>query len=217
MSFKKYYLYYSESIESSDSVISDSFWPHGLCPTRCLCLWDFPGKNTGMDWHLLLQGIFLTHGSNPCLPHCRRIFLLSELPRKSLHQLNRKIPFSTPLTSIVTMALAMFLSASRKYTQSYYDCFGLMKGEGKNHYFPLCNEKINLSYRTALSTWATRWRQHEAESQLTNCGYAIWARKGCCCVPLRPESHFLMQHSLAYPDWSNSNSGVRQSVSSVSQ
>ena len=29
---------------------------HGLQPTRLLCLSDFPGKNTGMSCHFLLQG-----------------------------------------------------------------------------------------------------------------------------------------------------------------
>ena len=29
--------------------------------------WNFSGKNTGMGCHFLLQGIFLTQGSNPCL------------------------------------------------------------------------------------------------------------------------------------------------------
>ena len=29
-------------------------------PTRLLCPWDFPGKNTGVCCHFLLQGIFLT-------------------------------------------------------------------------------------------------------------------------------------------------------------
>ena len=28
---------------------------------------NFPGKNTGVGCHSLLQGIFLTQGSNPCL------------------------------------------------------------------------------------------------------------------------------------------------------
>ena len=32
-----------------------------------------PGKNTGVGCHALLQGIFPTQGSNPGLPHCRRI------------------------------------------------------------------------------------------------------------------------------------------------
>ena len=30
-----------------------------------LCPWAFPGKNTGVSHHFLLQGIFLTHGLNP--------------------------------------------------------------------------------------------------------------------------------------------------------
>jgi len=42
-------------------------WPHGLQPTRLLCPWDSPGKNTGVGCHTLLQGIFLTQGSNPHL------------------------------------------------------------------------------------------------------------------------------------------------------
>ena len=29
--------------------------------------WDFPGKNTGMGCHFLLQGIFPAQGLNPCL------------------------------------------------------------------------------------------------------------------------------------------------------
>ena len=35
---------------------------------------DSPGKNTGIGCHGFLQGIFLTQGSNPGLPHCRRFF-----------------------------------------------------------------------------------------------------------------------------------------------
>ena len=46
---------------------------HGLQPTRLLCPWDSPGKNTGVGCHAFLQGIFPTQGSNPGLPHCRQI------------------------------------------------------------------------------------------------------------------------------------------------
>ena len=42
---------------------------HGLCPARLLCPWDSPGKNTGVGCHALLQGIFPTQRSNPCLLH----------------------------------------------------------------------------------------------------------------------------------------------------
>ena len=33
-------------------------------PPGSFCPWDFPGKNTGVGWPFLLQGIFLTQGSN---------------------------------------------------------------------------------------------------------------------------------------------------------
>ena len=63
------------------SVVSDSLRPLGLQPARLLCPWNFPGKNTGVCCHFLLQGIFLTQGSNPGLLHCRLIFT-TESPRK---------------------------------------------------------------------------------------------------------------------------------------
>ena len=46
--------------------------PHGLQPARPLCPWDSSGKNTGAGCHFLLQGIFRTQGSNPCLLHLLR-------------------------------------------------------------------------------------------------------------------------------------------------
>ena len=36
-------------------------------PSRLLCPWHFPGKNTGVGCHFLLQRIFLTQGLNLCL------------------------------------------------------------------------------------------------------------------------------------------------------
>jgi len=50
-------------------------------PTRLLCPRDFPGKHTGVGSHSLLQGIFLTQGSDPvsCIP--RGLFHV-ELPGK---------------------------------------------------------------------------------------------------------------------------------------
>ena len=51
---------------------------------------DFLGKNTGVGCHFLLQGIFLTQGSNPRLLHCGWIFYhfvtreVQELRREAL-------------------------------------------------------------------------------------------------------------------------------------
>ena len=47
------------------SVMSEPLRPHGLQPARLLCPWGSPGKNTGVDCHAHLPGIFLTQGSNP--------------------------------------------------------------------------------------------------------------------------------------------------------
>ena len=57
-------------------MVSDSLQPHGLQPTRFLCPWNFPGKNTRVGCHFLLQGIFLSQGLNSyllCLCIGRRI------------------------------------------------------------------------------------------------------------------------------------------------
>ena len=65
-------------------------WPHGLQPTRLLWPWDSPGKNTGVGFHFLVQGIFLTQGLNPGLPHCRQtLYRLSHQgsPRHKLRRL----------------------------------------------------------------------------------------------------------------------------------
>ena len=43
----------SESV--SYSVMFDSLRPHVLYPVRLLCPWDYPGKNTGVGCHFLLQ------------------------------------------------------------------------------------------------------------------------------------------------------------------
>ena len=58
----------------SHSVVSNSLQLLGLQLTWLLCPWNFPGKNTGVGRHFLLQGSNIpTQGSNPgllCLLHC---------------------------------------------------------------------------------------------------------------------------------------------------
>ena len=76
---------------------------HGLQPTRLLCPWNSPGKNTGVGCHFLLPGIFPTQGLNPGLPHCRQIlYCLS-------HQ---KSPWYSPSNSWSLLPLAPSLPFS---------------------------------------------------------------------------------------------------------
>ena len=39
----------SKNESVSHSVVSDSLWPRGLWPTKLLCPWNSPGKNTGVS------------------------------------------------------------------------------------------------------------------------------------------------------------------------
>ena len=57
--------------------MSDSLWPHGLEPSRLLCPWNYPGKNTGVGSHSFLQG--------SCLPRdwTRRVSSIADFPSGS--------------------------------------------------------------------------------------------------------------------------------------
>ena len=69
---------------------------------------DFSGKNTGVNSHALLQGIFPIQGLNSGLPYCRQIFyhlsirpdtmeLLGENIGRTLFDVNHsKIIFDSP-------------------------------------------------------------------------------------------------------------------------
>ena len=57
----------------SHSAMSNSLRTHGLQFIRLLCPWNYPGKNTGVGNHSLLQEIFPTQESIPGLPHFRQI------------------------------------------------------------------------------------------------------------------------------------------------
>ena len=57
------FFYYIILSHESESVISDSWRPHGV-----LCTWNSPDKNTGMRCSSLLQGTFPTQEQNQGLP-----------------------------------------------------------------------------------------------------------------------------------------------------
>ena len=67
-------------------------------PTLCrlLCPWDSPGKNTGVGYHFLLRGIFLTQGLNLHflgLLHWQASSLPPAPPRKPAPKSNDKCPY----------------------------------------------------------------------------------------------------------------------------
>ena len=75
------YVKYGESVAKCESRSRLTLPPRGLQPARHLCPWDSSGENTGVGCYFLLQGIFLTQGSNLGLPHCRQILHRLSLQR----------------------------------------------------------------------------------------------------------------------------------------
>ena len=59
---------WNQRSERKSLSMSSYLRPHGLYSP-----WNAPGQYTGVGNLFLLQGIFPIQGSNPGLPHCRRI------------------------------------------------------------------------------------------------------------------------------------------------
>ena len=62
------------------SVMSDSVWPHRRKPTRLLCPWDSPGKNTRVGFSPF---------SNACMQACSVASVVSDFVRPHGQQLTR--------------------------------------------------------------------------------------------------------------------------------
>ena len=119
----------------SCSVVSDSLWPHRLQLARILRPWDFPGKNTGVSCHALLQGSSqprdwtqVSHiaGGFFTIWATREAYLLAYLPQTVTHiaagvihpshYSHQPVTFLTTTSSLVTVQLIALLTTS-KYLQ----------------------------------------------------------------------------------------------------
>ena len=89
--------------------MSDSLQPSGLQPTRLLCHWDSPGKNTGVGGHALLHGIFQYWLVGSLAPpgKPREAFQFSSVQSQTHIQL-----FATPWTAAHQASLSITSSLS---------------------------------------------------------------------------------------------------------
>ena len=81
-------------VRVSHSITSNFLWPHALWPVQFLYPWNYPGKNTEVGSHSLLQGIFPTQGSNLGLLHCMQILhhLRHQGSPRTLLEILKKLP-----------------------------------------------------------------------------------------------------------------------------
>ena len=114
--------------------------PHRLQPTRLLCPWDSPGKNTGVGCHALPQRTLPTQGLDPCLlrlwrrqagsfplaPPGKPYWLVIEtLPRKAM----RCLPGAGEL-SVYGQAVSCFCGEEQGTTNMPLQRRGLVSRQG---------------------------------------------------------------------------------------
>ena len=106
------------------TVVSDSLQPHGLQSARILCPWNPPGKNTGVGCHSLLQGPFLTQGSNLGVLYCRQSLYCLRLTVKFSHfHLSLWLGVFIRLTSSHCFVSLATISATTSFTLKLIVCF----------------------------------------------------------------------------------------------
>ena len=127
------------------SVIFNSLRPHRLQPSRLLCPWDSPGKNTGVGSHSLLQGIFPTQELNLGLLHCRWIlYCLSQ--QGSCHS---DLVFGSQLSvSLVWFGkfVNFIICVSEVHLQSKFSIYLFIL----EHIFPLIKKIVSTIQETPL-------------------------------------------------------------------
>ena len=80
--------------------------------TSLLCLWNSPGKNTGVGSHVLLQGIFLTQGAHLTCP----------LPVGSVRNHRSHRAVGRPLDLGLELSLIFFCFFFYMHLKTYYKC-----------------------------------------------------------------------------------------------
>ena len=94
----------------------DSLQLHELWPARLHDPWNYPGKNTGVGSHFLLQGIFPNQGSNISLLHCRQI--LYQLRHLGIWAFTKRIV--PPLASESSVLLALHQNVFNHFYLGYF-------------------------------------------------------------------------------------------------
>ena len=98
--------------------MSDSLRPYGQQPARLLCPWDLPGKNTRVGSHFLLQEIFSTQDSNPCLLTSELVVGSLSLVPRGKSNLYTVLIWKTAFT--ITYVFTAFSPQNNSFLQKIY-------------------------------------------------------------------------------------------------
>ena len=134
--------------------MSNSLWPHGIYSS-----WNSLDQNTEVGSLSLLQGIFLTQGSNPGFPHCGRI--LYQLSHKGSPRILEWVayPFSSG-SSQPRNRSGVSCIAGRFFTH-WAMREALRVGGGGRIHFQHVIQRLRILWSVALlfSSLAVTWRK----------------------------------------------------------
>ena len=137
------------------SVMSNSLQPHGLQPTRLLYLWEFPGKNTGVGCHFLLQEAIkkldlqtrdLDKEVIPLLVHKISFFFFFLLEEQG-HQINHVFFIHLLIIGRKTMSLNSDINGFKLLTT-----YLLLEKTWANHLNPLTRSFLTYKMGITIST-----------------------------------------------------------------
>ena len=155
--------------------MSDFVWPYGLQPIRLFCLWNSPGKNTGVDCHALLQGICPTQRSNLGLLALQSDSLGFEQPGKRtvvdnyiIVSININLCSPTPLVKLLPLPCVSFLPAS----PTPLKIPPIFQGPGGSYYV---QDGLILNLRTWIPVPARSFTSLRREACLTF--WTVWNRQ----------------------------------------
>ena len=156
------------------SVTSHSLQLHKLQSPRLLCLWDSPGRNTGVGCHFLLQGIFPTQESNLCLLHSLhwQVDSLPLAPPGNPWSQNKCLGHGCPVSCKTN-----FVSSS--WAHNSFSYFG----------YPLIFASLSLPHPSPTSPWTVQtqcdrvlsdYRCIECSFSLNGCDWVLKLIPGWC-------------------------------------
>ena len=110
-------------------------------PSRLLCPWDFPGKNTRVGCPSLLQEIFLKQGLNPGLLQCRQILYRLSYPGKgpTINQWLKLTPWCHSLIPLwISYPISQRILQTLFLKYGFFFCKNLATSHHLNHYLRYC-------------------------------------------------------------------------------
>ena len=145
--------------------------PMDCSPARLLCPWDFPGKNTEVGCHFLLEGIFLIQGLNSHLLLGRQILypwttwevLIKKYFSNKFENTGAFSFFFTGAFSVVivirsTDSFSVLIGSDIEYEIMLYNSIKFQNKCLENSPFKVLRSDNSFNYSTALKPQGFLWK-----------------------------------------------------------